>query len=98
MSTPILINFRVLHAAVADRFWHHEFLGGGARRAVEHLGRRRKHCTDEQLWRLGAIGVLVGGWIAARTERHALVAATSMLMTALACILIGNHRFSALCC
>ncbi len=44
---------------------------------------------------LGAIGVLIGGWIAARTERHALVAATSMLMTALACILMATVDLGA---
>ena len=39
---------------------------------------------------LGAVGVLIGGWIAARTERHALVAATGMLVTAGACILMAS--------
>ena len=34
---------------------------------------------------LSALGVLVGGWIAGRIERHRLVAALGMLATALAC-------------
>jgi MFS family permease len=44
---------------------------------------------------LGAIGVLIGGWIAARTDRHALVAASSMLVTAAACLLMASVDLGA---
>jgi len=44
---------------------------------------------------LGAIGVLIGGWIAARTSRHATVAASSMLVTAAACLLMANVDLGA---
>jgi MFS transporter, FSR family, fosmidomycin resistance protein len=37
----------------------------------------------------GAAGVLLGGWIAGRTHRHALVAALGLLGTALAALLVG---------
>jgi FSR family fosmidomycin resistance protein-like MFS transporter len=39
---------------------------------------------------LGAIGVLAGGWLAARTDRHALIAAFSMLVTTSACLLMAS--------
>jgi len=38
---------------------------------------------------MGAAGVLVGGWIAGRTARHALVAALCLLVMALAAVLVG---------
>ena len=44
---------------------------------------------------LGAIGVLIGGWIAARTERHALVASSSMIVTASACLLMASVDLGA---
>jgi MFS family permease len=45
---------------------------------------------------LGAIGVLVGGWIAGRTTRHGLVAAFGLCASAIACILLGFVDPSAL--
>ncbi len=39
---------------------------------------------------LGAIGVLVGGWVASRTARHALVAAISLVVIAAAAMLMGS--------
>jgi len=39
--------------------------------------------------------VLIGGWIAARTDRHALVAASSMLVTAAACLLMASVDLGA---
>lgn len=44
---------------------------------------------------MGAIGVLIGGWIATRTARHALVAASSLLVTALACLVMASVDLGA---
>jgi MFS family permease len=45
---------------------------------------------------LGAIGVLVGGWIAGNTTRHGLTAALLLAITASATLLIGNVDLGAL--
>ena len=44
---------------------------------------------------MGAVGVLIGGFVAARTERHALIAAAGMLVTAGMCLLIASVDLGA---
>ena len=44
---------------------------------------------------LAAIGVLFGGWIAARTRRHSLVAAVTTLVTTAACLLMASFDLGA---
>ena len=89
LSTPILINFVFFMLLSLTNFGIMNF-SVVALGALWNTSPVTANTALTCNLALGAIGVLVGGWIAARTERHALVAATSMLMTALACILMAS--------
>jgi MFS family permease len=95
LTTPILINFVFFMMLSVSSFGLTNYsvvaLGAlyGTPPVIANAG-----LTGSLL--LGAIGVLVGGWIAGRTTRHGLTAALLLAVTASATLLIGNVDLGAL--
>jgi FSR family fosmidomycin resistance protein-like MFS transporter len=89
LSTPILINFVFFMLLSMTNFGIMNFsvVALGALWGTSPVTANTALTSNLAL---GAIGVLACGWLAARTERHALVAATSMLVTAFVCILMAS--------
>ena len=94
LSTPILINFVFFMLLSLTNFGMMNFsvVALGALWGTSPVTANTALSCNLAL---GAAGVLIGGWIAARTERHAIVAASSMLVTASVCILMASVDLGA---
>jgi len=88
LSAPILLNLAFLRD---DHLRDHrgaELFGGRAPRSVRHPDRRRQLRAHREPV-LSAVGVLVGGLLAARVTQHAWVAAFSFAGIAITAFAIG---------
>ncbi len=89
LSAPILINFLFFMLLSLTNFGLMNFsvVALGALHGTSAVTANTALTSNLVL---GAIGVLVGGAIAARTNRHALFAAVCMLITGVTCILMAS--------
>ena len=94
LSTPILINFVFFMLLSMTNFGLMNFsvVALGALYGTSAVTANTALTSNLTL---GAIGVLVGGWLASRTDRHALVAGSCMLVTATTCLLMANVDLGA---
>ncbi len=94
LSTPILINFVFFMLLSMTNFGLMNFsvVALGALHGTSAVTANTALTSNLTL---GAIGVLVGGWLASRTDRHALVAGSCMLVTATTCLLMANVDLGA---
>jgi MFS transporter, FSR family, fosmidomycin resistance protein len=94
LSAPILINFVFFMLLSMTNFGLMNFsvVALGALHGTSPVTANTALSSNLAL---GAVGVLVGGWIAARTDRHVLVAVSSMLVTASVCILMASVDLGA---
>jgi MFS transporter, FSR family, fosmidomycin resistance protein len=94
LSTPILINFVFFMLLSLTNFGIMNFsvVALGALWGTSPVAANTALSGNLVM---GAIGVLIGGFVAARTERHALIAAAGMLVTAGMCLLIASVDLGA---
>ena len=94
LSPPILINFVFFALLAMTNFGLQNFsvVALGALHGTPAV--TANAALSSHLF-LGAIGVLLGGWIATRTSRHSLVAALGMAVTAAVCVVLGTFRLDA---
>ena len=93
LSTPILINFVFFTLLSLTNFGLMNFsvVALGALHGTSPVTANTALSSNLVF---GAIGVLIGGWIAARTDRHILVTASGMVVTAATCILMASVELS----
>ena len=89
MAAPILVSFLyfLLHAFASFGLQNFSVVALGALYGTSAL---TANSALSGYLVLSALGVLVGGWLAARLTHHSLLAALGMLATAVAAILIGT--------
>lgn len=94
LSAPILINFLFFMLLSLTNFGLMNFsvVALGALHGTSAVTANTALTSNLVL---GAIGVLVGGAIAARTNRHALFAAACMLITGATCLLMASFDLGA---
>ena len=89
LSAPILINFVFFMLLSMTNFGLMNFsvVALGALHGTSAVTANTALTSNLAL---GAIGVLVGGLVAARSDRHALIAASFMSVTTVACLLMAS--------
>lgn len=88
LSPPILINF-VFFALLAMTNFGLQNFSVVALGALYGTATVTANAALSSHLILGAVGVLIGGWIATHTKRHSLVAALGMTLTGAVCIALG---------
>ncbi len=89
LSPPILVSLLFFFMLATASFGLQSFLVVGLG-ALHNTPAGAANAALTGYLVMGAAGVLLGGWIAGRTQRHSLVAVLGLAVTAVVIVLIGN--------